>query len=90
MRTELVLRFDCGRSIPWVREHFGGLVAIAGPSAVQFITPVELRGTPEMTTVGELPRREARGLPRATQLNLVTGNSTLPNDQAMPLLGVWP
>ncbi|HYZ42245.1 MAG TPA: glycoside hydrolase family 15 protein [Stellaceae bacterium] len=53
MRTELVLRFDYGRSIPWVRQHFGGLVAIAGPSAVQFVTPVKLRGTPEMTTVGE-------------------------------------
>jgi GH15 family glucan-1,4-alpha-glucosidase len=53
LRTEIVLRFDYGRSIPWVRQHFGGLVAVSGPNAVHLITPVELRGTPEMTTVGE-------------------------------------
>jgi GH15 family glucan-1,4-alpha-glucosidase len=53
MRTEIVLRFDYGRSIPWVRQHLGGPVAIAGPNAIQFITPVAMRGTPDMTTVGE-------------------------------------
>jgi GH15 family glucan-1,4-alpha-glucosidase len=53
MRTEIVLRFDYARSIPWVRQHLGGPVAVAGPNAIQFITPVALRGTPDMTTVGE-------------------------------------
>jgi GH15 family glucan-1,4-alpha-glucosidase len=53
MRTEIVLRFDYARSIPWVRQHLGGPVAVAGPNAIQFITPVVLRGTPDMTTVGE-------------------------------------
>jgi len=28
-------------------------VAVAGPNAIQFVTPVALRGTPDMTTVGE-------------------------------------
>jgi GH15 family glucan-1,4-alpha-glucosidase len=53
MRTELIMRFDYGRGIPWVRQHFGGPHAVAGPNALQFVTPVELRGTPELTTVGE-------------------------------------
>ena len=53
MRTELIMRFDYGRGIPWVRQHFGGPQAVAGPNALQFITPVELRGTPDLTTVGE-------------------------------------
>ena len=53
MRTEIVMRFDYGRAIPWVRQHFGGPKAVAGPNAIQFITPVTLRGTPELTTVGE-------------------------------------
>ena len=53
MRTEIALRFDYGRGIPWVRQHFGGPIAVAGPNAVQFITPVPLQGTPEMTTIGE-------------------------------------
>jgi GH15 family glucan-1,4-alpha-glucosidase len=53
MHTELIMRFDYGRGIPWVRQHFGGPHAVAGPNALQFITPVELRGTPELTTIGE-------------------------------------
>ena len=53
MRTELIMRFDYGRGIPWVRQHLGGPSAVAGPNAIQFITPVDLRGTPELTTVGE-------------------------------------
>jgi GH15 family glucan-1,4-alpha-glucosidase len=53
MRTEIILRFDYGRGIPWVRQHLGGPKAVAGPNAIQFITPVVLKGTPELTTVGE-------------------------------------
>jgi GH15 family glucan-1,4-alpha-glucosidase len=53
MHTEIILRFDYGRSIPWVRRRFGGLNAISGPNAVQFSAPVALRGTPELTTIGE-------------------------------------
>ena len=53
MHTEFVLRFDYGRGIPWVRAHLGGPDAVAGPNAVQFVSPVALRGTPELTTVGE-------------------------------------
>ena len=53
MQTEIVLRFDYGRSIPWVRRRFGGLNAISGPNAVQMSSPVSLRGTPELTTIGE-------------------------------------
>jgi GH15 family glucan-1,4-alpha-glucosidase len=63
MCTEIVLRFDYGSGIPWVRRHLGGPVAIAGPHAVQFISPVELRGTPELTTVGEFTVGEGDCVP---------------------------
>jgi GH15 family glucan-1,4-alpha-glucosidase len=53
MRTELILRFDYGCGIPWVRSHLNGPSAVAGPNAIQIVTPVTLRGTPELTTVGE-------------------------------------
>jgi len=46
MRTEIILRFDYGRAIPWVRQHLGGPGAVAGPHAIQFVTPVALRGHP--------------------------------------------
>ena len=53
MCTEIIMRFDYGRGIPWVRQRLGGPRAVAGPNAVQFVTPVALSGTAEMTTVGE-------------------------------------
>src|SRR5690348_2962083 len=40
MRTEIILRFDYGRSIPWVRRNLAGISAVAGPNAIQFVTPV--------------------------------------------------
>src|SRR3546814_7258965 len=39
MRLELVLRFDYGRNVPWVRRRDYGLTAVAGPDAVQLVTP---------------------------------------------------
>jgi GH15 family glucan-1,4-alpha-glucosidase len=53
MHTELILRFDYGRTIPWV-SHLddGALRAIAGPDMVILHTPVELKGK-DFTTVGE-------------------------------------
>jgi GH15 family glucan-1,4-alpha-glucosidase len=33
MRTELIMRFDYGRGIPWVRQGFGGPHVVAGPNA---------------------------------------------------------
>jgi GH15 family glucan-1,4-alpha-glucosidase len=57
MRLELVLRFDYGSIVPWVRSIEGSLVAIAGPDAVSLRTPVELEGRDLRTyahfTVGE-------------------------------------
>jgi GH15 family glucan-1,4-alpha-glucosidase len=53
MRTELIIRFDYGASVPWVRRTDGGdLLAISGPDMLVLRTPVELRGE-GMTTVGE-------------------------------------
>ena len=44
MRMELVLRFDYGSIVPWVRNLDGTLVGVAGPDAVALRTPVELEG----------------------------------------------
>ena len=41
---ELVLRFDYGSIVPWVRREDGALVAVAGPDAVALRTDVELEG----------------------------------------------
>src|ERR687888_945945 len=53
MTTELVIRFDYGQSVPWVkRPDNGSLLAISGPDMLVLRTPAELRGE-DMTTVGE-------------------------------------
>ena len=44
MRMELVLRFDYGRTAPWVRRTDYGIRAVAGPDAVELRTPVDLVG----------------------------------------------
>jgi GH15 family glucan-1,4-alpha-glucosidase len=52
MASELVIRFDYGAAIPWVRRIDDGRIAVAGPDALVFRTPVENRGE-NMRTVGE-------------------------------------
>ncbi|HEY6075575.1 MAG TPA: glycoside hydrolase family 15 protein, partial [Gaiella sp.] len=44
MQMELVIRFDYGSIVPWVRRLDGTLLAIAGPDAVLLRTPVEHEG----------------------------------------------
>jgi GH15 family glucan-1,4-alpha-glucosidase len=52
MRTELVVRFDYGSIVPWVRKEAGGLSAIAGPHALRFITDIPVHGE-DLKTVAE-------------------------------------
>jgi GH15 family glucan-1,4-alpha-glucosidase len=62
MRSELVIRFDYGRILPWVRNVDGTRLAVAGPDAVAFRTPVTLRGE-NMRTVGEFDVAEGERIP---------------------------
>ncbi len=50
MHMDLVLRFDYGSIVPWVRHRDGMLEAIAGPDAVWLRTPVDLVGANMQTT----------------------------------------
>ena len=53
MRMELVLRFDYGSIVPWVRRLADDTrIAVAGPDAIALRTPVPLRGE-NMSTVAE-------------------------------------
>ena len=74
MRTELVLRFDYGRTIPWVsRLPDGTFRAIAGPDMVVMHTPVPLHGE-GLKTVGTFEVEEGTSTP----LVLTHGYSHLP------------
>lgn len=49
MRMELCLRFDYGRSIPWVTREEYCLRAIAGPHKVMLRTPLDIYGKQKKT-----------------------------------------
>jgi GH15 family glucan-1,4-alpha-glucosidase len=44
VRSEIALRFNFGRTIPWVQKRNGGIEAIAGPDLVRVSSNVPLRG----------------------------------------------
>jgi len=62
MRLELVLRFDYGQIVPWVRRRPDGIYAIAGPDAVRLRTPVELTGR-DNRTIAEFTVSEGETIP---------------------------
>jgi GH15 family glucan-1,4-alpha-glucosidase len=61
MRTELVIRFDYGSIVPYVRKSGEGLVAVAGPDSLHIASDVPLRGE-ELTTVGDFEVSEGQSL----------------------------
>jgi GH15 family glucan-1,4-alpha-glucosidase len=50
MRMELVMRFDYGAVVPWVRRTADGLHAVAGPDALSFAAPVKITNEDMRTT----------------------------------------
>ena len=52
MRSELIIRFDYGHIVPWMRRIDHSRVAIAGPDALCLRTPIESHGE-ELTTVSQ-------------------------------------
>jgi GH15 family glucan-1,4-alpha-glucosidase len=62
MRMELIIRFDYGSIVPWVRRRYGGLEAIAGPDALILHTPIETRGE-DLKTVAEFTVRKGDRVP---------------------------
>src|SRR6266404_3623304 len=62
MQMELIIRFEYGLIIPWVRRAHDGLEAIAGPDALILRTPIETRGK-DMTTVTEFTVKKGERIP---------------------------
>ena len=52
MHTELIMRFDYGSIVPWVRRTATGLEAIAGPDSLYIDSAVPLKGE-HLHTVGD-------------------------------------
>jgi GH15 family glucan-1,4-alpha-glucosidase len=76
MRTELVIRFDYGATVPWVTRLDGTLRAIAGPQMLLLKTPVPTRGE-DLKTIGEFSIQAGDQVPFV----LTCGQSHLPAPQ---------
>src|SRR5260221_4846160 len=62
-RTELVIRFDYGATVPWVtRLEDGTIDAIAGPERLVVRTPVRLYGE-DLRTLGEFAVKAGEAIP---------------------------
>jgi GH15 family glucan-1,4-alpha-glucosidase len=59
MQMELIIRFDYGSVVPWVRRIDGHLRAIAGPDALSLWTDVDTYGK-DLTTRAEFTVREGQ------------------------------
>ena len=62
LRMELIIRFDYGLVVPWVRRRYGGLEAIAGPDALILHTPIETHGE-GLKTVAEFEVTKGERVP---------------------------
>jgi GH15 family glucan-1,4-alpha-glucosidase len=62
MQMELVIRFDYGSVVPWVRSIDGVLRAIGGPDAISLWTPVATQGV-GLTTHAEFTVRAGDRVP---------------------------
>ena len=62
MQMELIIRFDYGQIVPWVRKRDRGLEAIAGPDGLILRTPIETRGK-DLTTIAEFTVGEGDRIP---------------------------
>ncbi len=76
MQMELAIRFDYGRTIPWVTHTGFGLRAIAGPDMVVLRTKAKLKGE-GMCTVSEFTVR-----PGDVQTFTLTYGSSIPRPDA--------
>ena len=76
MKMEFILRFDYGKSVPWVtRFRSGSLRAVAGPNMTILRTPVAIRGE-GMKTVAEFTVKKGQTIPFA--LTYTFSNQGLP------------
>ncbi|WP_138413467.1 glycoside hydrolase family 15 protein [Sinomonas gamaensis] len=62
MHSQLILRFDYGHIVPWVRRNHTGMHAVAGPDSVYVSSTAPLHGE-HMRTVSEFTVTEGERVP---------------------------
>ena len=77
MRMELIVRFDYGSIVPWVRRIDDATACIAGPDGLCLRTPVETRGE-DLSTVADFAVSEGEQVPFV--LTWYPSNEPLPRE----------
>ena len=77
MRMELIVRFDYGSIVPWVRRIDDATSCIAGPDGLCLRTPVETRGE-DLSTVADFAVSEGEQVPFV--LTWYPSNEPLPRE----------
>jgi GH15 family glucan-1,4-alpha-glucosidase len=62
LRSDLTIRFDYGRVVPWVRRVDGARIAVAGPDALCLRTPAPTHGE-DLRTISEIEVDEGERVP---------------------------
>jgi GH15 family glucan-1,4-alpha-glucosidase len=62
LEMELIIRFDYGQVVPWVRQEHGGVEAIAGPDGLILRTPIKTHGK-DLTTVAQFTVKRGQHIP---------------------------
>lgn len=90
VRGELILRFDYGSIVPWVRRTDCGISAIAGPDAVTVLTPAPIRGE-NFTTVSAFTVEPGQRVPFTLSWHpsYRTGNYVLDSSNALADTEAW-
>jgi GH15 family glucan-1,4-alpha-glucosidase len=90
MRMELVIRFDYGWVVPWVRTTDRVLRAIGGPDSLTLCTPVTTRGE-GLTTVAEFAVRPGQRIPFVLSWypSNVTPPAAIEADEAISFTDSW-
>ncbi len=91
MRLELALRFDYGRTVPWVTQTKHELRAVAGPDMVVLHTAVKTRGE-GLTTVSEFDVKQGQSVPFTLTYCSSMGEGPQPIDVEAALaetVGFW-
>ncbi|HEX4487570.1 MAG TPA: glycoside hydrolase family 15 protein, partial [Terriglobales bacterium] len=78
MKMELVIRFDYGSVVPWVRRTDRGISAVGGPNMLTLSTDAPLRGE-DLKTISEFTVSEGQKIP----FDLTWSPSHLPAPEAV-------
>jgi GH15 family glucan-1,4-alpha-glucosidase len=62
IEVELIIRYDYGGIVPWVRREHGRLHAVAGPDGLVLATPAPMHGV-DLTTIARFPVEQGQRLP---------------------------